>query len=101
MERSSIRGALLMANTAKPSTIVWVTTEIMTKPGLVRDGGGLEKIVIIPEKLNVDTPTDGESTTSRGSMRGVAWAKLPILLPFTSFNCNSLANQIGCKFLQS
>ena len=76
-------------------------TETMKKPGLVRDGGALEKIVMILEELNVETPAHVESTTSRGSTPGVAHAKLSILPPFTEFNCNSLANQIGCKLLQS
>jgi hypothetical protein len=73
----------------------------MKKPGLVRDGGALEKIGMILEELNVETPTHRESTISLGSKPGVAQANLSILPPFTSFNCNSLANQIGCKFLQS
>lgn len=58
MERSSILGASLMASTAKPSTRACVTTENMKKPGSVRDGGALEKIVTILEELNVETPSN-------------------------------------------
>lgn len=53
-----------------------MTIETTKNPGLVRDGGALEKIVTILEELNVGTPTYRESAISRGAKPGVAHAKL-------------------------